>query len=149
MRHAVTLGLVFMQLTRTATTRIDSARWLPTRGQVHVRPVSAARATTMTWLAAARQDHFEGHTILRCIAVALISGAGLGAPALSHAEGCLKGAAVGAVAGHVAGHHAVLGAAAGCAIEHHREKKAAKKKAADEEAAQAQAGSAAASTPSK
>jgi hypothetical protein len=26
------------------------------------------------------------------------------------------------VVGHVAGHHAVLGAAAGCVIEHHREK---------------------------
>ena len=37
------------------------------------------------------------------------------------AKGCLKGAAVGGVAGHVAGQHAVIGAAAGCAIEHHRE----------------------------
>ena len=43
-------------------------------------------------------------------------------PSLSHAKGCLKGAAVGGVAGHVAGHHGVIGAAAGCAIEHHREK---------------------------
>jgi hypothetical protein len=34
----------------------------------------------------------------------------------------LKGAAVGGVVGHVAGHHAVVGAAAGCVIEHHREK---------------------------
>jgi hypothetical protein len=41
---------------------------------------------------------------------------------VSNAKGCLKGAAVGGVAGHVAGHHAVLGAAAGCVIEHHREK---------------------------
>jgi hypothetical protein len=32
------------------------------------------------------------------------------------------------VVGHVAGHHAVVGAAAGCVIEHHREK--AKDKAA-------------------
>ena len=36
------------------------------------------------------------------------------------AAGCLSGAAVGGVAGHVAGHHALLGAAAGCAINHHR-----------------------------
>lgn len=43
-------------------------------------------------------------------------------PAIGNAKGCLKGAAVGGVAGHVAGHHAVLGAAAGCVIEHHREK---------------------------
>lgn len=49
-------------------------------------------------------------------------------PAIGSAKGCLKGAAVGGVAGHVAGHHAVLGAAAGCVIEHHREK--AKDKAA-------------------
>lgn len=38
------------------------------------------------------------------------------------AKGCLKGAAVGGVVGHVAGRHAVVGAAAGCVIEHHREK---------------------------
>jgi hypothetical protein len=43
-------------------------------------------------------------------------------PAIGSAKGCLKGAAVGGVVGHVAGHHAVLGAAAGCVIEHHREK---------------------------
>jgi hypothetical protein len=41
---------------------------------------------------------------------------------IAGAKGCLKGAAVGGVVGHVAGHHAVLGAAAGCVIEHHREK---------------------------
>jgi hypothetical protein len=35
--------------------------------------------------------------------------------------------------GHVAGHHAVVGAAAGCVIEHHREK--AKEKAARQNAA--------------
>jgi hypothetical protein len=52
-------------------------------------------------------------------------------PAVGSAKGCLKGAAVGGVAGHVAGHHAVLGAAAGCVIEHHREK--AKDKAAAEQ----------------
>lgn len=38
------------------------------------------------------------------------------------AKGCLKGAAVGGVGGHVAGHHAVLGAAAGCVVGHHRAK---------------------------
>ncbi|MGO9934220.1 MAG: hypothetical protein ACLPV8_20720 [Steroidobacteraceae bacterium] len=43
-------------------------------------------------------------------------------PSIGDAKGCLKGAAVGGVVGHVAGHHAVLGAAAGCVIEHHREK---------------------------
>ena len=43
-------------------------------------------------------------------------------PGLTNAKGCLKGAAVGGVAGHVAGHHGLVGAAGGCAIEHHREK---------------------------
>ena len=43
-------------------------------------------------------------------------------PTTGNAKGCLKGAAVGGVVGHVAGHHAVLGATAGCVIEHHREK---------------------------
>jgi hypothetical protein len=47
--------------------------------------------------------------------LALLSG-------VASAKGCLKGAAVGGVVGHVAGHHAVVGAAAGCVIEHHREK---------------------------
>lgn len=51
-------------------------------------------------------------------------------PTSGIAKGCLKGAAVGGVAGHVAGRHAVLGAAAGCAIEHHREKVADRKAAA-------------------
>lgn len=48
--------------------------------------------------------------------------AALALPALGSAKGCLKGAAVGGVAGHVAGNHALVGAAAGCAIEHRREK---------------------------
>ena len=47
-------------------------------------------------------------------------------PGVGSAKGCLKGAAVGGVVGHVAGHHAVVGAAAGCVIEHHREKEKAK-----------------------
>jgi hypothetical protein len=46
----------------------------------------------------------------------------LTSPVIGSAKGCLKGAAVGGVVGHVAGHHAVVGAAAGCVIEHHREK---------------------------
>jgi hypothetical protein len=50
-----------------------------------------------------------------CLGLALL-------PATGYAKGCLKGAAVGGVVGHVAGHHAVVGAAAGCVIEHHREK---------------------------
>ena len=61
-------------------------------------------------------------------------------PAVGHAKGCLKGAAVGGVVGHVAGHHAILGATAGCVIEHHREK--VKDKAARQNA-QAQNGTAA------
>ncbi len=51
-----------------------------------------------------------------------VSASALAFPSLGMAKGCLKGAAVGGVAGHIAGKHAVLGAAAGCAIEHHREK---------------------------
>ena len=51
-------------------------------------------------------------------------------PGLAAAKGCLKGAAVGGAAGHVAGHHGLVGAAAGCAVEHHREKVRDKKKAA-------------------
>ena len=50
-------------------------------------------------------------------------------PGLASAKGCLKGAAVGGAAGHVAGHHGLIGAAAGCAVEHHREKVRDKKKA--------------------
>lgn len=34
--------------------------------------------------------------------------------------GCLSGALVGGIAGHFAGKHGFLGAAAGCAIGHHR-----------------------------
>jgi hypothetical protein len=49
-------------------------------------------------------------------------------PTLASAKGCIAGAAVGGVAGHVIGGHGVLGAAAGCAIGHHRAAK--KEKAA-------------------
>jgi hypothetical protein len=47
-------------------------------------------------------------------------------PAAAGAKGCLKGAAVGGVAGHVAGHHGMLGAAAGCAVGHHKAAKSSK-----------------------
>lgn len=50
-----------------------------------------------------------------CVCLALL-------PTMGYGKGCLKGAAFGGVVGHVAGHHAVLGATAGCVIEHHREK---------------------------
>ena len=51
-------------------------------------------------------------------------------PGMVNAKGCLKGAAVGGAAGHFAGHHGLLGAAAGCAVEHHREKVRDRKKTA-------------------
>jgi uncharacterized protein YcfJ len=38
------------------------------------------------------------------------------------AAGCIKGAIVGGVAGHLAG-HGKMGAAAGCAVGHHRASK--------------------------
>ena len=59
------------------------------------------------------------HKVLFALAIAVPA---LALPTVSSAKGCLKGAAVGGVAGHVAGHHGVIGAVAGCAIEHHREK---------------------------
>jgi hypothetical protein len=60
---------------------------------------------------------------MRNFMVALLIAAPLASlPGIGTAKGCLKGAAVGGVVGHVAGHHAVVGAAAGCVIEHHREK---------------------------
>lgn len=59
--------------------------------------------------------------VLAVFAVAAAA-ASLAQPGVAEAKGCLKGAAVGGVAGHVAGHHGLIGAAAGCAIEHHREK---------------------------
>lgn len=53
------------------------------------------------------------------------------------AAGCLKGAAVGGVAGHFVGRgHAVLGAAAGCAIGHHRAAVAARQQRMQAQAAQ-------------
>jgi len=54
------------------------------------------------------------------LAISLAAAAFLAANG-AQARGCLTGAAAGGVVGHVAGHHAVLGAAAGCAINHHRD----------------------------
>ena len=61
----------------------------------------------------------------------------LAAPGLASAKGCLKGAAVGGVGAHVAGHHGLIGAAAGCAVGHHRatKKANAEKANADQNAA--------------
>ena len=59
------------------------------------------------------------------LAIALLSLSGA-----ASARGCVSGAAVGGVAGHVAGHHAILGATAGCAINHHRDAVKDKKAAA-------------------
>jgi hypothetical protein len=67
----------------------------------------------------------------------------------SSARGCLTGAAVGGVAGHVAGKHAVLGAAAGCAINHHRDKVADRQAAAARTAQARQPAPATPNTPTK
>ena len=56
---------------------------------------------------------------------------------MAHAKGCIKGAAVGGVGGHIAGNHAVLGAAAGCAIGRHEANKKDKEQAAAQSAAPA------------
>ena len=61
--------------------------------------------------------------------LAVASIAALGSAA--DAKGCIKGALVGGIAGHMAG-HGMTGAAAGCAIGHHR---ASKKAAAAEQTA--------------
>lgn len=47
---------------------------------------------------------------------------GLLAGTAAEANGCLKGAVVGGVAGHMAG-HGKMGAAAGCAVGHHKANK--------------------------
>jgi hypothetical protein len=70
-------------------------------------------------------------------------------PAVGSAKGCLKGAAVGGVVGHVAGHHAVVGATAGCVIEHHREKVRDKAARQNEQAQRAAAANDTAHGPSK
>ncbi len=55
-------------------------------------------------------------TKITAAAMVLAMTAGVGGAANA---GCLTGAAVGGVGGHFAGHHALLGAAAGCAVGHH------------------------------
>jgi hypothetical protein len=54
------------------------------------------------------------------IASALVLGVVLLPTGQAQAKGCIKGALVGGTAGHFVGHHGWLGAAAGCAIGHHR-----------------------------
>jgi hypothetical protein len=44
-------------------------------------------------------------------------------PGAASAKGCLKGAAVGGVGGHMLGGHGTAGAAAGCAVGHHKASK--------------------------
>jgi uncharacterized protein YcfJ len=58
-----------------------------------------------------------------------MTGLAFGMSAPADAAGCIKGAIVGGIAGHMAG-HGKMGAAAGCAIGHHR----ASKKAAQADA---------------
>ncbi|BCI70750.1 hypothetical protein SUS17_2933 [Sphingomonas sp. S17] len=68
---------------------------------------------------------------MKTLLTALSAAALLTVAGPASAKGCLKGAAVGGVGGHFVGKgHAVLGAAAGCAIGHHRAKVQAKKEAA-------------------
>ena len=70
-------------------------------------------------------------TAIRSAATALMLAAGVALAGPASAAGCLKGAAVGGVGGHFVGKgHAVLGAAAGCAVGHHRAKVAERKAAA-------------------
>ncbi|MHC2018389.1 hypothetical protein [Methylobacterium sp. CM6247] len=54
--------------------------------------------------------------------IALSTLAALSLSGAAEAKGCIKGALVGGVAGHMAG-HGKMGAAAGCAIGHHRASK--------------------------
>jgi hypothetical protein len=44
-------------------------------------------------------------------------------PGVASAKGCLKGAAAGGVGGHMLGEHGTAGAAAGCAVGHHKASK--------------------------
>ena len=75
-----------------------------------------------------------------CCCLGVVSG-------VASAKGCLKGAAVGGIAGHVAGKHGVIGAAAGCAIGHHREKVKARNETTLAQARTTPASMAPASTP--
>ncbi len=59
-----------------------------------------------------------------------------GAATSAGAVGCISGAVVGGVGAHVAMHkHALLGAAAGCAVGHHMAVVAKRKRAAERSAA--------------
>ena len=73
------------------------------------------------------------HAIVLACSLPLIAATGSAA-----AKGCVKGAVVGGVVGHVAGKHGVAGAAAGCAINHHRENVKARSNAAAGNAAPSQ-----------
>jgi hypothetical protein len=64
----------------------------------------------------------------------LIAGSALLLSSEAEARGCLAGAAAGGAVGHVAGHHAILGAAAGCAINRHRDAVKDRKAAAAQQA---------------
>lgn len=64
----------------------------------------------------------SGIIMRNAFATALVGVALAVATGIVEAKGCITGAAVGGVAGHVAGHHGLVGAAAGCAINHHRNK---------------------------
>lgn len=68
---------------------------------------------------------------LAVVSTALLLAAG------SAQAGCGKGAVAGGVIGHVAGKHGVAGAAIGCAVGHHAEKK--KQKQQQQQAAAAAA----------
>ena len=56
------------------------------------------------------------------LALSILALTALAATGPAEATGCLKGAVVGGVAGHMAG-HGKMGAAAGCAIGHHKANK--------------------------
>jgi hypothetical protein len=58
---------------------------------------------------------------MKITTAAILAAAALASAGTADAAGCIKGAAVGGVGGHFVGKgHAVLGAAAGCAVGHHR-----------------------------
>src|SRR4051794_38293298 len=84
-------------------------------------PASLGTAIHKTRCLASRKD-----TCMKKLIVCAGMFAALGAMAgAAEAKGCIKGAIVGGIAGRMAGHGKV-GAAAGCAVGHHRASKAAK-----------------------
>jgi hypothetical protein len=80
-----------------------------------------------------KRSFFMRTSIIAMAFVGLISVGGM-----ANAKGCLKGAAVGGVGGHIVGNHAVLGAAAGCAIGRHEANKKDREQAAAQPATQPQ-----------